>query len=59
MAEQDADPCVWDIGDVSPDTHVMPCPISDEFDVLGAKSIQAGLWRSLAIRNEGLWMREL
>ncbi len=54
VEEDYADQYVWDIGALSPDTHVMPWRIEDELKALGANFIQAGLWRGFAIRDGNL-----
>ena len=54
VEEDYADQYVWDIGALAPDTHVMPWRIEDELTALGANFIQAGLWRSFAIRDGNL-----
>jgi putative intracellular protease/amidase len=54
VEEDYADQSVWDMGALSPDTHVMPWRIEDELTALGANFIQAGLWRGFAIRDGNL-----
>jgi putative intracellular protease/amidase len=54
VEEDYADQSVWDMGALSPDTHVMPWRIEDELKALGANFIQAGLWRGFAIRDGNL-----
>jgi len=54
-AEEDfADNAVWTYGMLSRDKHVMPWRIEDELKKLGANFVQAGLWRSFAIRDGNL-----
>ena len=45
---------MWDLGALPRDRHVMPWRIEDELTALGANFIQAGLWRSFAIRDGNL-----
>ena len=54
VEEDYADQSVWDMGALSPDTHVMPWRIEDELKALGANYIQAGGWRGFAIRDGNL-----
>lgn len=39
---------------LSCDKHVMPWRVEDEIKEIGAKSVQAGLWRGFAIRDANL-----
>jgi putative intracellular protease/amidase len=54
VEEDFADNAVWDGGYLSRDKHVMPWRIEDELKKLGANYVQAGLWRSFAIRDGNL-----
>ena len=54
VEEDYADQSVWDMGALSPDTHVMPWRIEDELKALGANFIQAGMWRGFAVRDGNL-----
>ena len=54
IEEDYTDQSVWDMGALSPGTHVMPWRIEDELTALGANFIQAGLWRGFAIRDGNL-----
>lgn len=54
VEEDYADNAVWTAGLLSPDRHVMPWRIEDELRKLGANFLQAGLWRSFAIRDQNL-----
>ncbi len=54
VEEDFADRAVWDMGLLSRDKHVMPWRIEDELKALGANFIQAGLWRSFAVRDGNL-----
>ena len=40
--------------ELSRDKHVMPWRIEDEVKALGANFVQAGLWRSFAVRDGNL-----
>lgn len=51
VEEDFADNAVWSMGYLPKDKHVMPWRIEDELKVLGANYIQAGIWRSFAIRD--------
>jgi putative intracellular protease/amidase len=53
VEEDFADNAVWDYG-LPRDRHVMPWRIEDELKALGANYIQAGLWRSFAVRDGNL-----
>ena len=52
--EDYADNAVWDLGLLSRDKHVMPWRIEDEMKRLGANYIQAGTWKSFAVRDGNL-----
>jgi len=52
--EDYADNAVWDLGILSRDKHVMPWRIEDEMKRLGANYIQAGTWKSFAVRDGNL-----
>ena len=52
--EDYADNAVWDLGLLSRDKHVMPWRIEDELKRLGANYIQAGTWKSFAVRDGNL-----
>jgi putative intracellular protease/amidase len=54
VEEDYADNAMWDLGYLSRDKHVMPWRIEDELKKLGANYIQAGLWRSFAVRDGNL-----
>jgi putative intracellular protease/amidase len=54
VEEDFADNAVWDMKLLSRDKHVMPWRIEDELKKLGANYVQAGLWRSFAIRDGNL-----
>lgn len=54
VEEDFADNAMWDLGFLSRDKHVMPWRIEDELKKLGANYIQAGLWRSFAVRDGNL-----
>lgn len=51
VEEDFADNAVWNYGLLSRDTHVMPWRIEDRLKALGANYVQAGLWRSFAVRD--------
>jgi len=54
-AEEDfADHAVWDYGMLPRGTHIMPWRIEDRLKALGANFVQAGLWRSFAVRDGNL-----
>ena len=46
-----ADNAVWSMNLLARDKHVMPWRIEDEMKRLGANYIQAGQWRSFAVRD--------
>ncbi len=54
VEEDFADNAVWDYGLLSRDKHVMPWRIEDELKKLGANYVQAGLWKSFAVRDGNL-----
>jgi putative intracellular protease/amidase len=54
VEEDFADNAVWDMKLLSRDKHVMPWRIEDELEKIGANFIQAGLWRSFAVRDGNL-----
>jgi putative intracellular protease/amidase len=54
VEEDFADDAVWSMGLLPRDKHVMPWRIEDELKRLGANYIQAGLWRSFAVRDGNL-----
>ena len=54
VEEDFADNAVWTYGLLPRDTRVMPWRIEDRLKGLGANFIQAGLWRSFAVRDGNL-----
>ncbi|MFT3694195.1 MAG: type 1 glutamine amidotransferase domain-containing protein [Kofleriaceae bacterium] len=54
VEEDFADNAVWQMGALSRDKHVMPWRIEDALVAIGANYVQAGLWRSFAIRDGNL-----
>jgi len=54
VEEDFADDAVWSMGALPRDRHVMPWRIEDELKKLGANYVQAGLWRSFAVRDGNL-----
>jgi putative intracellular protease/amidase len=54
VEEDYADNAVWNYGLLPRDRHVMPWRIEDEMKALGANYVQAGLWRSFAVRDGNL-----
>lgn len=54
VEEDFADNAVWTYGMLSRDKHVMPWRIESRLKELGANYIQAGLWRSFAVRDGNL-----
>lgn len=54
VEEDYADNAVWNYGLLPRDRHVMPWRIEDRLKALGANYIQAGLWRSFAVRDGNL-----
>jgi putative intracellular protease/amidase len=54
VEEDFADNAVWSYGLLARDQHVMPWRIQDRLQALGANYVQAGLWRSFAVRDGNL-----
>ncbi|WP_374601126.1 type 1 glutamine amidotransferase domain-containing protein [Niveibacterium sp.] len=54
VEEDFADNAVWQYGLLPRGTHVMPWRIEDALRDLGANYVQAGLWRSFAVRDGNL-----
>ena len=54
IEEDFSDDAVWSLGALPNDVHIMPWRIEDELRKIGANYIQAGLWRSFAIRDGNL-----
>jgi putative intracellular protease/amidase len=54
VEEDYADNAVWGMNLLPRDKHVMPWRIEDELRRLGANFLQAGTWRSFAIRDGNL-----
>jgi putative intracellular protease/amidase len=54
VEEDFADNAVWSMKLLPPGQHVMPWRIEDELKKLGANYVQAGLWRSFAVRDANL-----
>jgi putative intracellular protease/amidase len=54
VEEDFADNAVWGYGLLPRDQHVMPWRIEDRLKTLGANYVQAGLWRSFAVRDGNL-----
>ena len=54
VEEDFADNAVWSYGLLPRDRHVMPWRIEDEMKAIGANFVQAGLWRSFAVRDGNL-----
>lgn len=54
VEEDFADQAVWGLGLLPRDRHVMPWRIEDRLNALGANFIQAGAWRSFAVRDGNL-----
>lgn len=54
VEEDFADNAVWEFGMLPRDKHVMPWRIEDELKAIGANYVQAGLWRSFAVRDGAL-----
>lgn len=52
--EDFADNAAWDYDMLTRDKHIMPWRIEDELKKLGANYIQAGLWKSFAVRDDNL-----
>jgi putative intracellular protease/amidase len=54
VEEDFADSAVWNYGLLPRDKHVMPWRVEDELRAIGANFVQAGLWRSFAVRDGNL-----
>jgi len=54
VEEDFADNAVWSYGLLPRDKHVMPWRIEDKLKAIGANYVQAGLWRSYAVRDGNL-----
>jgi putative intracellular protease/amidase len=54
VEEDFADNAVWSYGMLARDKHVMPWRIEDRLKEIGANYVQAGLWRSFAVRDGNL-----
>ena len=54
VEEDFADNAVWSYGTLPRDRHVMPWRIEDRLRAIGANYVQAGLWRSFAVRDGNL-----
>lgn len=54
VEEDAADQAVWDAGLLPRDRHVMPWRIEDALRGIGANYLQAGAWRSFAVRDGNL-----
>jgi putative intracellular protease/amidase len=54
VEEDFADNAVWDMKLLPRDKHVMPWRIEDQMRETGANYIQAGLWKSFAVRDGNL-----
>lgn len=54
VEEDFADNAVWSMGALPKGQHLMPWRIEDELKTLGANFVQAGLWRSFAVRDGNL-----
>jgi putative intracellular protease/amidase len=54
VEEDFADEAVWGMNLLPRDKHLMPWRIEDELRALGANFVQAGRWRSYAIRDGNL-----
>lgn len=54
VEEDFADAAVWEMGALPHGTPLMPWRIEDELRALGANYVQAGRWRSFAIRDGNL-----
>jgi len=54
VEEDYADNAVWSYGMLASDKHVMPWRIEDKLKAIGANYVQAGLWRSFAVRDGNL-----
>jgi putative intracellular protease/amidase len=54
VEEDFADNAVWNYGLLPRDKHLMPWRIEDAMHAIGANYVQAGLWRSFAVRDGNL-----
>ena len=54
VEEDYADNAVWSYGLLPRDRHLMPWRIEDRLKAIGANYVQAGLWRSFAVRDGNL-----
>jgi putative intracellular protease/amidase len=54
VEEDFADNAVWSYGLLPRDKHVMPWRIEDRLREIGANFVQAGMWRSFAVRDGNL-----
>jgi putative intracellular protease/amidase len=54
VEEDFADNAVWNYNLLPRDQHVMPWRIEDKLREIGANYVQAGLWRSFAVRDGNL-----
>jgi putative intracellular protease/amidase len=54
VEEDFADQAVWDMNMLARHKHVMPWRIEDELKKVGANYVQAGPWRSFAVRDGNL-----
>jgi putative intracellular protease/amidase len=54
VEEDFADNAVWQYGVLPHGTHLMPWRIEDALRAIGANYVQAGLWRSFAVRDGNL-----
>lgn len=54
VEEDFADHAVWAMGALPQGTHLMPWRVEDELKRLGANFVQAGMWRSFAVRDGNL-----
>jgi putative intracellular protease/amidase len=54
IEEDYADAAVWSMGALSKDKRIMPWRVEDELKKLGANFVQAGMWRSFAVRDGNL-----
>ena len=54
VEEDFADNAVWQMNLLPREKHIMPWRIEDELKKIGANYIQAGMWRSFAVRDGNL-----
>jgi putative intracellular protease/amidase len=54
VEEDFADNAVWSYGMLPRDKHLMPWRIEDALKAIGANFVQAGMWRSFAVRDGNL-----